>query len=425
MFIPLVPIVNTNSELLKYQTKNTKTNTKWYQLQKYVSSDLLKYYETLVVPLLRETKKTRINTLLLQWKKLPKHELDKIQVILETLPLESKENLVDYIRTIGSDANLLLYLSSEVHDVNKDWVFSQVAVEDGLPHNIYMSNKQFIPHDYNPEIAKQTSDMVVVTNTKDSSPKIPTLIDITTGSLKTLPKKWTKGWLHFKVLHQSINSYKRESIPELFNWIYITINGREPFYTWSKDIETIRNSKLQKIYNSKEGAEKILDKDSSLFHVWNIYLGKKYKTPNDMVKASYGIITTDWLKLVKLHNNLIYPMDTDLNTCAQMLNISILVLFRTKYGTTKDIEEQYKRGDIEDLVTSANLFTGGGRDYLERPCIILYREKEPKVPFITYSVLVNVSDKVNSSSLINKCLYTSVNEMPEDIVQLITVLNSN
>ena len=118
-------------------------------------------------------------------------------------------------------------------------------------------------------------------------------------------------------------------------------------------------------------------------------------------------------------------MDTDLNTCAQMLNISILVLFRTKYGTTKDIEEQYKRGDIEDLVTSANLFTGGGRDYLERPCIILYREKEPKVPFITYSVLVNVSDKVNSSSLINKCLYTSVNEMPEDIVQLITVLNSN
>ena len=71
------------------------------------------------------------------------------------------------------------------------------------------------------------------------------------------------------------------------------------------------------------------------------------------------------------------------------------------------------------------MFTGGGSDYLERPCIILYREKEPKVPFIKYSVLVNVSDKVNTTALINKCLYTSVNEMPEDIVQLISVLASN
>lgn len=424
MFIPLVPIVNTNSELLKYQTTHTKTNTKWYQLQKAISSELLKYYETLVVPLLRETKKTRINTLLAQWKKLPKTDLDKVQVILETLPLESKENLAQYIRTIGSDAKSLLYLSSEVHDMNKDWVFSQVAVEDGLPHNIYISNKQFIPHDYNPEVAKQTSDMVKVTHVKETSPKIPSLINVTTGSLKSLPKKWTKGWLHFKVLHQSIKSYTRESLPELFNWIYETIYGRAPFYTWTKDIESIRNHKLQKIYNSAKNAEEILDIDSSLFHAWNIYLGKKYKTPSDMVKSSYNIIKTDWLKVVQLHNDLVYPMDTDLDTCAQMLNISILVLFRTKYGTTKDIEEQYKRGDIEDLVTSANLFTGGTNDYLERPCIILYREKEPKVPFITYSVLVNVSDKVNSTALINKCLYTSVNEIPEDIVRLISVLRS-
>jgi len=425
MFIPLVPIVNTNSDLLKYQTKNTKINIKWDQLQKYVSSELLKYYETLVVPLLRETKKTRINSLLKIWKKLPEYDLDKVQVILETLPLDSKEDLVNYIRTIGSDTKSLLYLSSEVHDVNKDWVFSQVAVEDGLPHSIYISNKQFIPNDYNPEITKHTSDMVIVKNEKAVTSKIPTLIDITNGSLKSLPKKWTKGWLHFKVLHQSDKSYKRESIPELLNWIYKTINGREPFYTWSKDIEIIRNSKLQKIYNSAKGAEEILDIDSSLFHAWNIYLGKKYKTPSDMVKSSYSIIESDWQKFINIHNDLLYPMDIDLDTCAKMLNISILILFRTKYGTTKDVEEQYKRGDIEDLVTSANLFTGGGSDYLERPCIILYREKEPKVPFIKYSVLVNVSDKVNTTALINKCLYTSVNEMPEDIIQLISVLASN
>ena len=143
-----------------------------------------------------------------------------------------------------------------------------------------------------------------------------------------------------------------------------------------------------------------------------------------MMKGNYETIKTDWLNLLKLNNDLLYPMDIDLNICAQILNISILVLFRTKYGTTKIDEEQYKRGDLEYLITSANLFIGGGSDYLERPCIILYREKEPKVPFIKYSVLLNTNDKVNTAILYNKCLYSSVNNMPEDLIALVKALHA-
>ena len=80
---------------------------------------------------------------------------------------------------------------------------------------------------------------------------------------------------------------------------------------------------------------------------------------------------------------------------------------------------------IEDLVTSAKLFNGGSKDYLERPCIILYREKDAKLPYIKYSVLINNNPKLNTSNIYNKCLYETIKDMPEEIVSLIDVLHNN
>ena len=425
LFLPLVQIIKEDDKLQQYQNTKNNNNKKLFQLQNAVAKEILKHYEVLVVPLLKENKKKRINTLLHVWHKLPQADLTKVQIILEELPLDNKDDIVKYINNIGIDERVRIYLASNVYETskNKDWLFSQAAVEEGLPHNVYISNKQFIPSDYNAVIAKQTSEAVLYNdNFKPVSDKKPGLINESTGNFKTLPKKWTKGWLTFKVLHQ--NTYKRESLPELFTWIVQKINGTTQFISWEKDIESIRNTKLQKIYNSYDASLEMLDIESSLFNAWNVYLNKKYKTAAEMMKSNYNIIRTEWSKLVQLNNNLIYPMDIDLDTCAQLLNISILVLFRTKYGTTKEIEEQYKRGDIEDLVTSANLFTGGN-DYLDRPCIILYREKEPKVPFIKYSVLLNTNEKVSDSVLYNKCLYSSVNDMPEDLVALVKALRRN
>jgi hypothetical protein len=223
----------------------------------------------------------------------------------------------------------------------------------------------------------------------------------------------------FKVLQQNAGTYNNKLLPELFYYISNKINGSAiaQFFSW-ESVENVRNRKLALLFSKYITAEKILNIDSSLFHAWNKYMGKKYKTPTEMLKAKFDTIKTSWVKLLSTHGNLIYPMDLDLDICAQMLNISILVLFRTKYGAAKDVEEDYKRGNIEDLVTSAKLFTGTSADYLERPCIILYREKEPKVPYIKFSVLLNTSTNVSASVLYNKCLYTSVSEMPEDLVEL-------
>lgn len=426
LYIPLVPLTTSHTLLEKYKNANTKHNAKWYQLQNAVSSELLKYYESLVVPLLKETKKVRINTLLHIWKKLPEKDLDKVQVILETLPLDSKENLIYFIQTIGIENNARIYLSSRVYDTNKDWIFSQAAIEDGLPHTIYVSNKEFIPNDYTSVVTKHTYNMKNVQKDPTQIRPIPSIINISTGTLKSLPKKWTKGWMTFKILEQSQNIYTSQSLPQLFEWISYIINGTDEFYSWEKGVVPIRNSKLQKIFNTQHGAEEILEIDSSLFHTWNIYLHKKYKTPAEMLKTNYTTIKNEWNTVVQLHNDIIYPMDIDLNSCAQMLNITILVLFRTKYGTTKEVEEIYKRGDLEDLITSANLFspTTANDMYLERPCIVLYREKEPKVPFIKYSVLLNTSEKVDKSAIYEKCFYTNINSMPEDIIALIKALRN-
>jgi hypothetical protein len=418
--IPLVPIVSNTSILHTYQNRNKQTNAKWFQLQHAVSNELLKYYETLVVPLLKKdvSKKTRINTLLNIWHKLPSQDKDKVQVILEELPLDTKENLVNYIKHIGIDKKAIVYTSTQIYEINNNtWLFSQAAVEEGLPQYIYTSNKVFIPNDYSTEKIKQTSEAIIVKKHGAEDETLPSLINESTGILKSLPKKWIRGWMLFKVLHQNAGVYTNKSLPELFAWISNKISGTSQFFSWN-NVENVRNRKLGRKFTNYATAEEILNIDSSLFNAWNKYMGKKYKTPAEMLKAKFDIIKKSWPDLLTTHGDLIYPMDIDLDIYAQMLNISILVLFRTKYGVAKDIEEDYKRGNIEDLVTSSRLFTGESADYLERPCIILYREKEPKVPYLKYSVLLNTNEKVSTSVLYNKCLYTSVNEMPEDLVEL-------
>ena len=163
LVIPLVPIISENDELHKYNATNNKSNAKWFQLQNAVAKELLKNYETLVVPLLKENKKTRINTLLRMWHKLPESSMTKVQVILEELPLDSKTELIKYINNIGIDERVRIYYATHVFETSKqrDWLFSQAAVEEGLPYNVYISNKQFVPNDYNATISKQISEAVL------------------------------------------------------------------------------------------------------------------------------------------------------------------------------------------------------------------------------------------------------------------------
>jgi hypothetical protein len=104
-----------------------------------------------------------------------------------------------------------------------------------------------------------------------------------------------------------------------------------------------------------------------------------------------------WKELLALKSTRLWPMDIDLEICAKLLNITIIVLFRTRYGangnkdavSVPDAKDVVKRGDLSDLSISSTVFVPGSH-YMTRSCIMLYRESEKT--FIKYSAIVMEQD---------------------------------
>jgi len=107
-------------------------------------------------------------------------------------------------------------------------------------------------------------------------------------------------------------------------------------------------------------------------------------------------------------------MDIDLEICSKLLNISVLVLFRTKYGSTAG-KEGVKRGELDDLVISSTLYAC--ENTLRRPCILLYRDVDKT--YAKYSALTMTTGSNNNITRGNTPLYSRADMLPSDVLNLI------
>jgi len=104
-----------------------------------------------------------------------------------------------------------------------------------------------------------------------------------------------------------------------------------------------------------------------------------------------------------LDDNKIYPNDINLLSITELLNISILLIHRVKYGET---DTTIKRGDLQDLIISST-FMPAKNNMMDRPLIILGKEYDKD--FISYHAITEA----------DKNIYFQLKDSPTDIKVLI------
>jgi len=412
MFIPPIIPVRRNDDFEKYSEKTKTIAKKWFSIQHSVGKVLLDHYETLVKPLLKFSRKKIILTLINTFLKNPNKDI--IQVVLEEIPLyQGKEGIAKWIRNIGLDLRSQVYYSNYVQDSNKnkEWVFSQNAVETGLPKYVIVPYSGFRPS------IELGNDGLYEYDTKEKiklDKKIPELLKKDESiELKKLPSKWTvvrnSEWENFLILKKS--SYEKTWIPELFEWIaeklHISLSWKEVLNIRFKHLSAY----ISELYLDKNSYLLVLE-DPLLLKLWNKVLKKSNKNAEDIWKTLSLMNNSERIKKWKelysnYKNELLWPMDIDISICSKLLNCNILVIFnRIKHGETVD----EKRSNIENLYKSSQFFYNHNtKNYKILPFIILYKIKTKDYNEY-YALIHNKNDEF---------LYDSMSIMPDEINKLV------
>ena len=389
----ILPTIRTRTydDLRKNEVELEGLDKKWFQIQNLVGNTLLKYYESLVVPLLKRSRKDRVRILMNTFQTLPDYAKDKLQMTLEEIPLEyGKEGLVQWIRSIGIEKRARIYTSSFVKSDKSEWVFSQAAVENGLPIEVLKPVKSVHANENFGESRVVDFQTSTTASTNTSVGPLPAMINKPVCKVENLPSKWNKtrsGSTWDKYKWYSFENYSSESVPQLFAWMHQVTNI--PF-SW-KDVQDIRNREISGLIQDKETTVKVFE-DPSLLKAWSVTFGKKYKDGADLWSAKLGSLSKkermeSWVDVLQKQGATIWPTDLDFKIIAELMNISILVIYRGKYG--EGTAAAAKRGAVEDLYISSTFYHG--MDWHTRPCIIFYRSIE-KNKLVFSAVVYSVDD---------------------------------
>jgi hypothetical protein len=199
------------------------------------------------------------------------------------------------------------------------------------------------------------------------------------------------------------NNYNENIIPELFDWLVKLLKYNLKY----QDVIDISRSKYFDILNNEKAMGNILN-DASFMKEYIAKLNKKkvYKTTQIFLDSYFNKAPEEEKVAIInaiLDDNKIYPNDINLLSITELLNVSILLIHRVKYGET---DEGIKRGDIKDLIISST-FMSAKNNMEERPLIILGKEYDKN--FITYHAITEA----------NKNIYLQLKDAPTDVKVLI------
>lgn len=377
--LPLIPLRTNDNVIDELHDKVKGHSSRWYQVQKMIGSQISKYYDSLVTPLLSKTKQERVNILMNTFKRIPQKHM--VQITLEEMPLtEGKESVDRWIKNIQKKTTI--YTREDIVDLNSEWLFSQTAIDNGVnPIVLNYEDKYTLMDSVATKGVVETVEMI------DRLEQLPEILqESKMESIDKLPSKWNrfKNFNFQKYNIYNLKKYEINTIPDLM--IYISRKLMVPFDY--DDIMELRFKLIVGVLNEKEKLGKIFD-DPALLIAWNKELRKKYKTFDALWDAELTEKTERLAKWSNVYQNQqIWTTDVDFYIFAKLMNISILVIKRIEYGVGKELA---KRNELNDLYISSYFYYGDKDMIKKRPIIILYRQKTKAHKYIEYSCIVNES----------------------------------
>ena len=405
-------IIHTNikNDFYKYIEYENNLSYKWFNLQKIIANVLVKKYtdETFKKEYNNKNKIDIINKIYNKYFKSYNNN-NIIKIILEELPLNTSEPINNIIKWIN---NIILnykydFMSSIIKENKNELLFSQNAFYIKgkyeipyllLNYHMYMPNSNNLITDYNEKD-------LTISNNKINNIKLPSIFN---GSYELMKTKWLsrkKAKWHNMVIIKS--NYNLSVFIEFVDWLskYLKI-----YITYDEIRDIVNNYYIKLIFD--KNSNNILFEDPSFFNSWLDILNIKSKiTIKKFNQNYYNKYNKDKIKnildeVIKKKN--LYPNDITLKVISDIFNISILLIHRTKYGTTKETD---KRNDLDDLRLSST-FIQCTKNMYERPLFIFNKEIEEN--YIVYNPIIEKTDKTDVNSI-----YIKYKDIPDNIKSLI------
>lgn len=395
------PTVKTMTSIpIGYEAKDRK----WHQMQLLVGKTLLGHFETLVQPLQIKIRTVRVRTLMNTFPHIKDRKM--LQAVMEEMPLEyGKKALADWLRRV-SYLEKYPFLDGHIRKKQHQYIFSQVAVEKGLPRDILVPAKGPRPSSSSPSLeAQEEKELVPPSKILLTSTGLPDGINL---AFEKLPSKWTQiktyEWATFKM--GVIADYSDDIMWNLLEWMasqcMMPIKKDELVWMRNRVVnQSLMDPDLMSIY---------LEDPSFLQH-WNAGFAKKYVDGKQLIQKAYvpkmktqGALSQMWKAIVDKGTLRIGSID--LYVLTKLVQCSILILHRAPYG-----EGNKKRGDIEDLGISSTFYT---KDYTEsyvntKPLFIFYKTYEDS--YTRFSPIVDANGTF---------LHKSVNLSSKDVRDLVS-----
>jgi hypothetical protein len=408
-------IINTRIEddLYIYENETLEENKKWFQLQSLVFTNILKVLtEEKLKELHLLSRNDYINELLKIVLKntnesFNKINLNKIKIIIEEIPIYSIKHIKNYLNKINIYYKYD-FLNPIINIDNKrnQYVFSQVAINNGIPIEILNYHKSAPVNDfYISKLKTQEFNFKKGEIIKEVLDNLPSIFN---GEFQKLESKWTMHkksiWYSMEIL--KVDNYSKKTFIEFFDWFSKFINMNISFDSVLESTYT----KLRAIRNDEYNMKTLLS-DKIILQLFSKLSGKKYQNVNTFWDNVYSNLSNnERLDLISKIINYGLPLnDILLISVAELLNISIITIHRAFYKTTKDKDI---RGNIEDLIVSSTLFKAQ-TNYLNRPLLIFYKNKN-EYDDISYHFVLNKNQPVGSKSL-----YLKLSEVPQEILRLV------
>jgi hypothetical protein len=400
-------------DLYKYQLINTKNNKKWYQLQLMIYLKLLNIPDTKFNYLLSLPTNERIKQLFKELDLLKNTNKNKLRVILEEIPFISKNHikkfLNDFIIYFKYD-----FLNPLIKETKSQFIFSQVAIQNEIPSKLLVYHPSTPNFNFN---TFDTKDYVYNLNDNNDDVKLP---EIFKGTFEKLNSKWVmhkkSKWSNMMYINN--NNYNNTFIKEFYLWLANILNIKTTY----DDLETSAFNDIQIVFTAKDvNSIKLALKplfDDPYFNVllFNA-IGKKYKNYNIFWDQYFSKISFEQRK--QLFNSIIsniteplFPNDYYIDAISKILNINIITIHRSKYGTNNK-DEPVIRGDIEDLLLSSTFYKAPTANFENRPVVIL--NKSTDFYKTIYSLIIDKS----ITPIDDRVIYMRIIDMPLAIRYLI------
>lgn len=397
--LPVPEINNTISPVILSSTNAQRfaaleaNNRKWYQTQiaigKYIESNSKNGVVLRKEAILDGVAKILPHT--------PQYML---QTIIQEIPLHAVHT---WIQNIRAEARArILTLSIPVLEKNQ-WVFSQSAVEAGLPNVVVYPAKRIKPN------TEYESPSVIERSKRTKQSKSPKLDITSSGESKKLPSKFIQGknsaWVNYSVLHRT---YTEANFVELLMYLSNRL-GNQVLYD---EVKLARSRIISELLRSQEASAVVLD-DPSMINVWSTHFKKKFPKGHTELwskalgKMSYLERRGVWQEL-SLNKTQLKPMEIDFYVMSRLLDINILIIHRSKYGDAK--AKVTKRGYTDDMLLSASFFKASR---LTRPIIMLFKEHGASQNNF-YAILDDNRTFIHESAM----------DLPEEIQQFLQSLAS-